>query len=109
MPDTKPTKVPKLTEMNFPVFEGWVLLAEAAEILKISRQHAYRMARDGEFESVRRLGTSTFFVVSSEEVDKHDRSPRAESRRAKRVASDLRKAAEKERMRAELIEELADK
>jgi len=105
MPDTKP-KVPKLTEMDFPVFDGWVLLAEAAEILDISRQHAYRMARDGEFESVRRLGNSTFFVVSSEEVVKHDRSPRAELRRAKRAASELRREADKERMRAELIEEM---
>lgn len=59
---------------NIPVLDGWVNLTEAAEILGISRQHAYKKAKltsegkRGGWKSVRQLGDKSFYVVSTEEL-----------------------------------------
>jgi len=60
---------------NIPVLEGWVNLTEAAEILGISRQHAYKKAKlssegkRGGWNSVHQLGNKSFYVVSTAELD----------------------------------------
>lgn len=59
---------------NLPALEGWVNLAEASEILGISRQHAWRRARltndglPGGWKTVHRVGDKPFYVVSVSEV-----------------------------------------
>lgn len=59
---------------NLPVLPGWITLGQAAELLGISRQHAYRRARlanegsVGGWKTVHRLGDKPSYVVSSNEV-----------------------------------------
>lgn len=58
----------RLTEKaGIPELTPWITLPDAAEILGISRQHAYNRAVQGVFSTLHRIGKSTF-VVSSEEV-----------------------------------------
>ncbi len=85
MADTKPTS---LSHMDIPVLEGWVLLADAAARLGITRTHVSRLVREGELTQVRRLGESNFYVVSVEEVDK-----RIEQMNARDVARDAAREA----------------
>lgn len=58
---------------DVPVLPGWVNLTEAAEMIGVSRQHSYRMARDGKWTTLHRIGTKEFYVVSLEEVQKRRR------------------------------------
>lgn len=58
---------------DVPVLPGWVNLTEAAEMIGVSRQHSYRMARDGKWKSLHRIGSKEFYVVSVEEVEKRRR------------------------------------
>jgi len=53
-----------------PKLEGWVTLAEVADILGISRQHAWRMAaaQPSKWETLHQIGNSNVYVVSLEEV-----------------------------------------
>ena len=83
---------PKLTDLDFPVLPGWVLLAEAADMLNISRQHAYRLARDKQLTGVHQVGTSAFFVVSLKSIEK--RKAALEERKATR-ASNVKKVEPK--------------
>jgi hypothetical protein len=59
---------------NLPQLSGWVNLTEAAEILGISRQHAYRRARlahegkAGGWKTVCRIGTKPSYVVALSEL-----------------------------------------
>lgn len=59
---------------NLPVLPGWITLGEAAEMLGISRQHAYRRARlasegsVGGWKTAHRLGDKPAYVVSLGEV-----------------------------------------
>jgi excisionase family DNA binding protein len=67
--DTK-TVSTSLNDLDLPTLEGWVLIAEAADMLGVSRQHAYRLVRDGELKNVRRLGTSSFYVIKTSSIQK---------------------------------------
>lgn len=80
MADTKTT--PSLNDIDFPVLKGWVLLAEAADILGVTKQQAYRLAREKVFGTVHRIGTSNFYVVAIEEVER--RRDNMAAKRAKR-------------------------
>ncbi len=59
---------------NIPVLEGWVNLTEAAEILDITRQHAYKRAKlanagkAGGWKTLHQIGTKPMYVVSIEEL-----------------------------------------
>ena len=54
---------------NIPKLPGYVNITEAAEILGISRQQMYREARRGDFKSLRQVGTKSFYVVGTEELE----------------------------------------
>lgn len=57
----------RLTENDtIPVLDGWITLPDAANILKISRQHAYNRAANGHFKSLHRVGSSVFLVDEAE-------------------------------------------
>jgi predicted DNA-binding transcriptional regulator AlpA len=58
----------KLTEMDIPKLPDFINLTEAAERLGMTRQWANKMAQDGMFKSIRRVGNQNLFVVSEEEV-----------------------------------------
>lgn len=51
-----------------PALEGWVAITEAAKILGFTRQYCYRLAQNGYFESLHRIGESATFVISTEEL-----------------------------------------
>lgn len=59
---------------NIPVLEGWVNLTEAAEILGITRQHAYKRAKltaqgkRGGWRTLHQIGSKPMYVVSLSEV-----------------------------------------
>jgi hypothetical protein len=55
-------------DRHLPVLPGWISLTEAGEWLGCSRQHAYRMAREGKFTSLHRIGTAHQFVVTEDEL-----------------------------------------
>ncbi len=81
------TKTPSLNDIDFPVLEGWVLLAEAADILGVTKQQAYRLARENAFKSVHRIGTSNFYVVSVEDVEaRRDAQAAKRAKRAEKAA-----------------------
>lgn len=60
---------------NIPALDGWVNLTEAAEMLGITRQHAFKKARqanDGHpsgWKSIRRIGSKPMYVVSTAEIE----------------------------------------
>jgi len=72
---------------NLPQLEGWVNLTEAAEILGISRQHAYRRARlanegkMGGWKTVCRIGTKPSYVVALSELQEELLVTRPDRRR----------------------------
>lgn len=82
---TKAKTSTSLSDLDIPPLDGWVLIAEAADLLGVTRQHAYRLVRDKELKNVRRLGTSTFYVVKTSEVQK--RLDTLKARKAARAAS----------------------
>ena len=59
---------------NIPKLDGWVNLTEASEILGITRQHAYKMARlanegkSGGWRTLHQIGTKPTYVVSVTEI-----------------------------------------
>lgn len=59
---------------NIPTLDGWVNLTEAAEMLGITRQHAFKKARqanDGHpsgWKTIRRIGSKPMYVVSTTEI-----------------------------------------
>lgn len=61
---------------NIPALDDWVNLTEAAEILGITRQHAYKRAkhasegRPGGFKTLRQIGTKPSYVVSRSELQR---------------------------------------
>ena len=74
--DRRLTRSMKLSEMTeIPELEGqWVGLTEAAEILGISRQYAYKKASLGAFSTLRRVGSAPMFVVNRAELHAGDRA-----------------------------------
>lgn len=61
---------------NIQALDDWVNLTEAAEILGITRQHAYKRAkhtsegRPGGFKTLRQIGTKPSYVVSRAELQR---------------------------------------
>lgn len=55
---------------DVPVLEGWVNLTEAAEKLGVTRQHAYKLAKNGGFSTLHQLGTKPAYVVNTTEIEK---------------------------------------
>lgn len=55
---------------TLPKVPGWVSITEAAQMLGVSRQHGFRMAKNRRFETLSRVGTSFTFVVKTEEVER---------------------------------------
>ncbi|MBA4248550.1 MAG: hypothetical protein C0444_09705 [Microbacterium sp.] len=59
---------------NIPQLDGWVNLTEAAEMLGITRQHAFkkvRQANDGHpsgWRTIRRVGSKPMYVISTAEI-----------------------------------------
>lgn len=59
---------------NIPQLDGWVNLTEAAEMLGITRQHAFKKARqanDGHpsgWKTIRRVGSKPMYVISTGEI-----------------------------------------
>jgi hypothetical protein len=59
---------------NIKTLDDWVNLTEAAEILGITRQHAYKRAKrtsqglTGGFKTLRQIGTKPSYVVSRKEL-----------------------------------------
>lgn len=74
---------------NIPKLDGWVNLTEAAEMLGITRQHAFKKARQAHeghpsgWKSIRRVGTKPMYVISTAEI--------AELLRANETTTDLMK------------------
>lgn len=86
MADADKPKSTSLNDLDIPALEGYVLLADAADILKVTRQHVYRLVRDNALKSVRRIGTSNFYVVKVTEVEER-RDALAERREAREAAA----------------------
>lgn len=60
----------KLSEdPNVPMLDGWVNLTEAAELLGVTRQHVYKRASTGGFQSLHKIGHQPQFVISTAEID----------------------------------------
>lgn len=70
MAEANSSQSTSLAGLDIPVLKGWVLVAEAAEMLGVTRQHAYRLVQQNEMKNVRRLGTSSFYVVKVSEIQK---------------------------------------
>lgn len=60
---------------NIAQLDGWVNLTEAAEMLGITRQHAFKKARQANeghpsgWKTVRRVGSKPMYVVSTAEIE----------------------------------------
>lgn len=59
---------------NIPKLDGWVNLTEAAEMLGITRQHAFKKARQADaglpngWKTIHRVGSKPMYVVSTSEI-----------------------------------------
>ncbi len=69
-----------------PRLDEWMTPTEIAELLGVSRQTVNVMIRNGEFESLHKIGPETKpqFLVQSEEVE-HIRSSRSFPRSPRRL------------------------
>lgn len=69
---------------NIPQLDGWVNLTEAAEMLGITRQHAFKKARqanDGHpsgWRTIRRIGNKPMYVISVAEIEEVKGTPRTD-------------------------------
>ncbi|MGV3733054.1 MAG: hypothetical protein ACO1N6_06605 [Microcella sp.] len=69
---------------NIPQLDGWVNLTEAAEMLGITRQHAFKKARqanDGHpsgWKTIRRIGTKPMYVIAVSEIEEMTGAPRTD-------------------------------
>ncbi len=63
------TTLPLSQNADIPVLDGWVTITEAAGILGFTRQYCYRLAQNGYFDSIHRLGESATFVISTAELE----------------------------------------
>lgn len=54
----------------YPELEGWMTVAQVAELLGVSRQACHKMLADGLFTSVHRLGNGIkpMYVISTDEA-----------------------------------------
>lgn len=59
-----------MSALQVPPLEGWVTVAQAAEILGITRQAVHKKILDGSFTSTRRLGpvSKPIFVLARIEL-----------------------------------------
>lgn len=51
-----------------PRLGDWVGLAEAGHILGVTRQYAHKLAHRGKFATLHKLGETSSYVVSEQEV-----------------------------------------
>ncbi len=76
---------------NLPILDGWVNLTEASEILGISRQHAYKRARNtsqgrsGGFKTLHQIGSKPMYVVSVQELQDELERRRSREEREKKI------------------------
>lgn len=81
---------------TLPRIPGWVTLTQAGELLGVSRQHSYRMARERTFKTLSRVGDSFTTVVSTEEIEQM-RVVRRETSEARRLeVAEFEKAEQSE-------------
>lgn len=64
---------------TLPKIPGWVSITEAGDMLGVTRQHAYRMARERTFTTLSRLGESFTIGVTIAEVEQMQDERRAAS------------------------------
>jgi excisionase family DNA binding protein len=64
---------------DVPILQGWMGLSEAADFLGLSRQYIYRLAQDGKFKSLHRIGNSATTVISLDELKSFNASRRRPS------------------------------
>lgn len=65
-------------DAEIDVLEGWTSLPGAAKVLGVSRQYAYKMAKQKKFKTLKRIEDSNYILVSTKELDQMVAS-RAES------------------------------
>lgn len=54
---------------DIPALEGgWVNLTEAAGLLGLTRSYVYKCAGEGKFNTLRRIGSQSVFVVNEREI-----------------------------------------
>ena len=64
---TTPEKIPAVFgDREVPRLDGWLTLPEAAELLGVTRQQAFKMAKQGAFKTEHRIGQT--MVVKNSEV-----------------------------------------
>lgn len=71
----------KLSEdPDVPMLEGWVNLTEGADLLGITRQHAYKTAKQGKYKTLHKIGHQPSYVIATTEIDEilAERSRKAE-------------------------------
>lgn len=81
---------------TLPRIPGWVALTEAGDLLGVSRQHAYRMARERTFKSLARVGDSFTIVVSTDEVEEMQRERREAAEARRREAAEFEETTKAE-------------
>jgi flavin-dependent dehydrogenase len=72
----------KLSEdPNVPILDGWVNLTEAALLLGITRQHAYKRATQDGFKTLHKVGHQPSYVIATQEIDQilADRQEKADA------------------------------
>lgn len=80
---------------NIPQLDGWVNLTEAAEMLGITRQHAFKKARkanDGHpngWRTIRRVGSKPMYVISTKEIEEMLEDAASETIEGEPVVTDL--------------------
>lgn len=60
-----------MSALQVPPLEGWVTVAQAAELLGITRQAVHKKILDGTLQSARRLGSVSkpIFILEVGEID----------------------------------------
>lgn len=60
-----------MSALQVPPLEGWVTVAQAAELLGITRQAVHKKILDGTLHSARRLGSVSkpIFILEVGEID----------------------------------------
>ncbi len=53
---------------DIPNLEGWMTVAQAAEVFGVTRQSLVRMIREGKFASARKVGDKPIFLLETDEV-----------------------------------------
>lgn len=95
--------------MDVPKLEGWATFPEAAAELGVTKQAIHKMVfENGEFQSLRAVGSKPVYVISIEEVQakKESRHTAALERQQKREEREAR--LEQRRQAKESVSTLTD-